>query len=70
MKMIIVFIMPPTDPADVRCECGALLARKVPGGLEIRCRRCRRSVLILLSDLASGPRVLSLCAPRPEDARR
>jgi phage FluMu protein Com len=33
---------PNPDPDDVRCECGRLLARKVPGGIELKCRRCGR----------------------------
>ena len=31
-----------TNPDDIRCECGRLLARKVPGGVELKCRRCGR----------------------------
>jgi phage FluMu protein Com len=32
----------------LRCQCGNLLARLVPGGVEIKCRRCKRTVLISL----------------------
>jgi hypothetical protein len=36
---------------DVRCGCGALLARRTEEGIELKCRRCRRSLLIrLMSD--------------------
>ncbi|HEX9788596.1 MAG TPA: hypothetical protein VGB09_11245 [Candidatus Binatia bacterium] len=31
-----------------RCHCGSLLARLVPGGVEIKCRRCKRRVVIPL----------------------
>lgn len=39
------------DPApscddDLRCTCGRLLARVVPGGLELRCSRCKRTLVI------------------------
>jgi hypothetical protein len=50
--------MPPRPPADVRpaapvssdlrCTCGSLLARVMPNGVELKCRRCRRSVLVSL----------------------
>jgi hypothetical protein len=32
----------------LRCGCGALLARVVPGGVELKCRRCRRCLVIRL----------------------
>jgi len=37
-----------TEPADelLRCSCGALLARWVAAGLELKCRRCKRTTLI------------------------
>lgn len=34
--------------ADTRCACGALLARRVAGGIELKCRRCRRRLLLRL----------------------
>ena len=30
----------------LRCSCGALLARWVAAGLELKCRRCKRTTLI------------------------
>jgi hypothetical protein len=27
---------------DLRCGCGSLLARLVPGAVELKCRRCKR----------------------------
>jgi hypothetical protein len=32
----------------MRCHCGSLLARLVPRGVEIKCRRCKRRVVIPL----------------------
>ncbi len=29
-----------------RCECGQLLFRRVKGGIEIKCRRCKRVVIV------------------------
>jgi DNA-directed RNA polymerase subunit RPC12/RpoP len=34
------------EGADVRCPCGSLLARMFPGGVELKCRRCRRRVVV------------------------
>jgi hypothetical protein len=36
--------------ADVRCDCGNLLARRVEGGVELKCRRCKRTVVLPLAD--------------------
>jgi hypothetical protein len=30
----------------LRCHCGSLLARLVPGGVEVKCRRCKRTIVI------------------------
>ena len=27
---------------DYRCECGGLMAKIIPAGIEIKCRRCKR----------------------------
>jgi len=32
--------------SGLRCACGALLARWVAAGLELKCRRCKRTALI------------------------
>jgi hypothetical protein len=40
--------------AALRCHCGSLLARLVPDGVEIKCRRCKRRVVIPIS--SSEPR--------------
>ena len=34
---------------DLRCLCGRLVARLVPGGVEIKCGRCKRTMVIPLS---------------------
>jgi hypothetical protein len=31
-----------------RCECGSMLARLVPRGVELKCRRCKRQVVVPL----------------------
>ena len=35
---------------DCRCLCGKLLARLVPGGVELKCRRCQRYLLVPLDE--------------------
>jgi hypothetical protein len=47
--------MPSQPPAsraeagDCRCLCGSLLARWVEGGVEVKCRRCKRTVYVPLA---------------------
>lgn len=36
--------------AEVRCDCGSLLARQVESGIELKCRRCKRTVVLPLTD--------------------
>ncbi len=31
---------------DCRCRCGGLVARIVDEGVELRCRRCKRTLLV------------------------
>lgn len=31
---------------ELRCGCGSLLARYVANGVELKCRRCKRTVVI------------------------
>lgn len=33
-------------PCDVRCHCGSLLARRIGSSVELKCRRCKRTLLI------------------------
>jgi hypothetical protein len=36
----------PVDPQESRCRCGNLLARLRPEGVELKCRRCKRVIVI------------------------
>jgi hypothetical protein len=36
------------DDGSLRCCCGSLLARLVPGGVELKCRRCKRQIVVPL----------------------
>ncbi len=44
-----------TDPAQVRCSCGRLLARWVPDGIQVKCKRCRKIVTIPLTKIEGAP---------------
>lgn len=39
----------------LRCPCGSLLARHVPGGIELKCRRCKRAVVIPIKGEEEAP---------------
>lgn len=44
-----VFKMAPTAAAqdnETRCECGQLVAKLRPEGVELKCKRCKRLVII------------------------
>jgi len=34
------------EPGACRCACGSLLARLAEAGVELKCRRCKRTVLL------------------------
>ncbi len=34
------------DGDPLRCTCGNMLARYVAGGVELKCRRCKRKVIV------------------------
>lgn len=38
-------------PEQCRCECGNLLAKMAQEGIEVKCRRCKRIVLIRFADI-------------------
>lgn len=38
------------DAKPFRCDCGNLLARLVPEGVELKCRRCKRQVIVPLEE--------------------
>ena len=44
-----------SSPGDCRCLCGSLLARVCRDGVELKCRRCKRTLLVPLAGTASGP---------------
>lgn len=39
----------PADGREHRCDCGAFVCRLTPRGVEIKCRRCKRIVVVPLT---------------------
>ena len=39
---------------DCRCLCGSLLARVVDGEVELKCRRCKRTLRVPIAGAASA----------------
>ena len=60
------------DAGDLRCGCGRLLAKVVPGGLEIRCTRCKASHVLAWSEVEGAQELLGVAGtpPVPGDASR
>jgi phage FluMu protein Com len=48
-----------------RCSCGAMFARVVREGLEIKCRKCKSIVLITHDELVEMYRSLDFDPPPP-----
>jgi phage FluMu protein Com len=42
------------EARDARCDCGNLLARLTVRGVEVKCRRCKRIVVLPLETGTAG----------------
>ena len=51
----------PLRPAEVRCECGQLIAKLRGDNLEVKCKRCKRIVSIPYSNLKESEVILTPC---------
>ena len=47
------------DCGETRCECGQLIAKVRGQGLELKCKRCKRIVIIPFSSIAGWGTVAS-----------
>jgi tRNA(Ile2) C34 agmatinyltransferase TiaS len=45
------FIDHSADGGETRCECGQLIAKMQGQGLELKCKRCKRIVVIPFSSI-------------------
>jgi hypothetical protein len=41
---------------DFRCCCGSLLARLTPHGVQLKCRRCKRTMLVPIAGRRTAER--------------
>lgn len=53
------------DDADCRCVCGSLVARLVDDGVELKCRRCKRTLVVPLTRSAPGATARERASARP-----
>jgi phage FluMu protein Com len=44
--MSVASLRPTLAPSECRCVCGNLVARVVADGVELKCRRCKRVLLV------------------------
>ena len=51
------------EVTEARCECGQLVAKLGVGGVELKCKRCKRLVSIPFKVLQESPVTVQLCAP-------
>ena len=48
-----------SQSSETRCECGQLIAKVVGGGLELKCKRCKRIVIIPFASIQGWSSVTS-----------
>ena len=53
---------------DLRCNCGSLMARVSADGIELKCRRCKRVVVVAIDQARDGWVTVPRC--REEAMRR
>jgi hypothetical protein len=46
---------------EARCHCGQLVAKVSDNGIELKCKRCKRLILLPFSDLNSGKATIHIC---------
>ncbi len=51
--------------SEARCECGQLVAKLGATGVELKCKRCKRLILIPFSILSDSEVAIQLCATSP-----
>ncbi|MEC4888641.1 MAG: hypothetical protein RI101_01145 [Nitrospira sp.] len=59
--MVTVKSSQPAAPlsSETRCECGQLIAKVIGGGLELKCKRCKRIVTIPFSAIEGWSHIAS-----------
>jgi hypothetical protein len=46
---------------EARCHCGQLVAKLSDDGIELKCKRCKRLILLPFSSLNSGKATINIC---------
>jgi phage FluMu protein Com len=46
---------------EARCHCGQLVAKVSDNGIELKCKRCKRLILLPFSSLKSGQTTINIC---------
>ena len=54
-----------SGPSEARCECGQLVAKLGVGGIELKCKRCKRLISIPFSSLSNSEVTFQLCTTPP-----
>ncbi len=52
-----------TERTEARCECGQLIAKLRSDGVELKCKRCKRIVLIPFATMEDAAGVLPSSHP-------
>jgi hypothetical protein len=50
---------PSSNRVETRCECGQLIAKVCGEGLELKCKRCKRIIVIPFSSIEGWSAVAS-----------
>lgn len=54
---------------DLRCDCGNLLARVAKEGIELKCKRCKRLILVPFSELEGFETFLEMIRQEKSDVQ-
>ena len=50
-----------SESPEARCHCGQLVAKLTDDGIELKCKRCKRLILLPFTSFKSGQARVNLC---------
>ena len=53
----------PAQFTECRCLCGSLVARLAADGIELKCRRCKRVLIVPWRDVEGAPPIVAASGP-------